>query len=363
MKKFLFILTFFASCLNGESIDVILQRIEQYYRAEHPNYEIIREQVGILNQSIAQNTYPFKQRAQWWNEPSDTLLSELENIANILAPYEEMLVGLAYYEGIQQGFPTTLTTLLNAKPTETLKTSLEDYLFGDYSSSIPARSLLVLYELDLADDELYGRLFQDIVNRDFKNQDFHTLSLLASRKDPVNGMAEAFLNLLQKQTEEYQGGSETDIIELAIIAMAYSKMIDGMGAEMAEVALELERLVSGMMNGEYRTEILAIYPNLEEYTASVIKRIRNDHRVEVPPLGYGLVVDNPSDSKTKSEILGDSTMISTPAQSVVKNDPEASKLETEAKMKTDRSMQWLKWLLLTILAIVGIGCVIKIRRK
>jgi len=330
MKKLIFILVAFSSCLHAESIEYTLQRLEQQYRAENPDYKIVREQVGVLNRSIAQSTYPFKQSVQWWNEPSDTLLSELENIANILAPYEEMLVGLAYYEGIQQGFPTTLTTLLNAKPTETLKTSLEDYLFGDYSSSIPARSLLVLYELDLADDELYGRLFQDIVNRDFKNQDFHTLSLLASRKDPVNGMAEAFLNLLQKQTEEYQSGSETDIIELAIIAMAYSKMIDGMGAEMAEVALELERLASDMMNGEYGTEILAIYPNLEEYTASVIKRIRNDQRIEVPPLGYGLVVDNPFDSKTETKILADSTNISTPTQSVAKiDDPQEPKLKVQ----------------------------------
>jgi hypothetical protein len=291
MRKILLILLLISQYIYGEQLENTLRIIEQQYYSNEPDFKVVRDEVRELNRTIAQRTHSLKKRTLWWENPANDLILELENIADILAPYESMLIDLAYYEGIQQGHASTLTTLLNTRPTSSLKAGLENYLFEDYSRQIPAKSLLALYELNLADEMLYKRLFREIADDKYRSEKFYTLRLLCSRKEPVDGLDDALLDVIRKRVSELDLETNRDILELSDTAMAYSKMIDGMGIAMISVASELEKIVLTIINSPHADEALAIYPNIEEYIGLIIERVRKNRRSKVPPRGYGLVID------------------------------------------------------------------------
>ena len=305
MRNLLLIAVLFLSPLvHGDTLEDILQRIEQEYSREAPDYAAIREQVSQLKKFIAQMTYPLKRRVNWWEEPADGLILKLEEIADTLAPYEEMLIDLASHEGVEHA----LTILMNARPSATLKVRLQNYLFGDYPRSIPRRALSTLYELGLTDDALYERLFRETMEQErYRSQDFSLLSMLASRNDPVTGFSDALLSLLGKRIAKVIGEDLRSILELSDITMSYSKMIDGMGIEMLPMALELEKLIVRTMKSPFRDEVLTAYPNFKEYTSSIIERVRKDQIRKIPPRGYGLVVIQ--NNSASSEPLPDVTEV------------------------------------------------------
>ena len=281
MRILLPILLSFCSLLHGDVLEEMLQRIEQEHQSEEPDLEYIIENVGALQDAITHRTYPLHRKLGWWNEPEKDLLAELEAIADILTPYEEMLIDLAHYEGIQQGNASTLTLLLNARPTETLKAALENYLFRDYSRGVPERSLFVLYELNLADDLLWERLFREILEEERSgDQNFLTLRMLASRNDPVPGFADALLDMIQKDIDSMSQDDPQYGIKLGVSVEAYMHMIDGMGIAMLPVAIKLEKLVLQLMNSPNRDEVLAMYPYFQEQFSSIMRRIRDDVRIE-----------------------------------------------------------------------------------
>jgi|GEM_PF-3211237 hypothetical protein len=361
MRKLILALFFLTIPLHAEKLEEMLWVLEQQYNSDEPDLEIVREQVGALNRLIAQRTYLFKNKARWWVHPKDDLVLELENIANILAPHEEMLIGFAYYEGMQQGHASTLTTLLNARPTDTLKASLGNYLFGDYSKQVPARSLMVLHELHLADDKLYERLFEQIASEKFRTGNFYTLRLFSSRKDPVEGFNNALLELMEKQSSKYTTDQLDDIIELSVLAMAYSDMIDGMGSRMTVLASRLKGLLSKILNSPHRDEVFAIYPNLDEHINSIIRRVEQDQRRVIPPLGYGLVIDSNNSSSAEQTLEIEETIeVSVMPKSANEESAEIEPVKVTEET-TQESSQWWLWLV-GALVVFG-GLVVVVRRK
>ena len=361
MRKLLLILLLISQYIYGEQLENTLRVIEQQYYSNEPDFKIVREQVRELNRKITQRIHPLKKRALWWENPSSNLILELENIADQLAPYESVLIDLAYYEGIQQGHASTLTTLLNARPTSTLKAGLENYLFGDYSRQVPSKSLLALHELNLADEMLYERLFREIADDKYRSENFYTLRLLSSRKEPVDGLDDALLDMIAKQTLKHSGDDSNDIIELSVIAMAYAKMIDGMGIEMATVASELERLTLTIINSPCADEALAIYPNLEKYIGSIIEGVRKDQISKVPPRGYGLVVDQDDSVSAEpipyvAEVIEEVTVAEPTIEELVK----VAVAEPVEEGIAQSSNRWL-WLTAVVLVVGGLSLAVRRR--
>tara|TARA_B110000977_G_scaffold100323_1_gene131655 strand:+ start:942 stop:2045 length:1104 start_codon:yes stop_codon:yes gene_type:complete len=366
MRNLVLVFLFLSPLLYGDELADILQRIEQEYNENEPNFEAVREEVGLLNKSIDQMTYPLKKKVGWWDQPSGKLVVKLEEIADTLAPYEEMLINLANYRGIQQGYASTLTTLLNARPSENLRDRLGNYLFGNYSKGVPERSLLVLYTLNLADDRLYERLFQGIRDQEkYRSQDFRTLRLLASRNDPVPGFADALLNLIKERIETVSNKDSRGILELSDIAKAYSKMIDGMGAGMLPVASELGDLVFEIMNSPHKEEVLAIYPNFEGYIKSIIGRIKENQRIAVPLRGYGLVLNQNKFPPSDPEVVEVDDQPAALEKNIepepsVKELTEAERVEAVEEAPAESSRWWL-WLIGLLVVVGGLG--LMFRRK
>ena len=353
MRILFLILLSTSSLLHADVIEEMLERIEQEYQSEAPDFEVIRKHVGELQDTIVQRTYPLQRTLRWWNQPEADLVAEVEKIAGMLAPYEEMLINLAHYEGIQQGYASTLTLLKHARPTETLKAAMEHYLFGDYSKGVPERSLDVLCELNLADDLLWERLFREIGEREkYRSQDFRTLRMLASHIDPVPGFADTLLDFIRKRIEKISDSNSRDNLELSDIVMSYSKMIDGMGIEMLPVAIELKKWLEQLMNGPHRKEVLAVYPHLEEQFNSILKRIRKDIRIEVPPYGYGLIARpmDISSYESKAEVVQVDIEI-THSVPAIKEPNKAVTVEPSLQPAAPARYRWLGLLGLCILLI------------
>ena len=138
--------------------------------------------------------------------------------------------------------------------------------------------------------------------------------------------------------------------------MAYAKMIDGMGIRMASVASELEKLILTIVNSPHADEALAIYPNIEEYIGSIVERVRKDQSRKVPPIGYGLVIDQigsvPSEPLSEiAEAIEEAAAIKKTAEVVI-TEPIEEAIEP--------SSNWWLWL---IGAVVVVGSSILVFRS